>query len=85
MHNLAVYVKEGLSFPQNVSLENSADSYISIDFTSFSVLTHFPLFITLFIFMHVFNWILSNIDEGFSINLSANVFVVGDFNVHNKD
>ena len=28
MHGLAVYVKEGLPVAQNVSLENSADSYL---------------------------------------------------------
>ena len=27
----------------------------------------------------------SNIDEVLSINLSANVFVLGDFNIHHKD
>ena len=33
----------------------------------------------------VFNSILSNIDEVLLINPSANVFVFGDFNVHQKD
>ena len=28
MHGLAVYVKEGLPFARNLSLENSADSYL---------------------------------------------------------
>ena len=28
MHGLAVYVKEGLPFTWNLSLENSADSYL---------------------------------------------------------
>ena len=28
MHGLAVYVKEGLSFAQDLSLENSADCYL---------------------------------------------------------
>ena len=28
MHGLAVYVKEGLPFAQDLSLENSADSYL---------------------------------------------------------
>ena len=28
MHSLAVYVKEGLPFAQDLSLENSADSYL---------------------------------------------------------
>ena len=33
----------------------------------------------------VFDSISSNIDEVFSINPSANVFIFGDFNVHHKD
>ena len=33
----------------------------------------------------VFDSISSNIDEVLSINSSANVFVFGDFNVHDKD
>ena len=33
----------------------------------------------------VFDSVSSNIDEVFSINPSANVFVFGDFNVHHKD
>ena len=31
MHGLAVYVKEGLPFAQDLSLENSADSVSKID------------------------------------------------------
>ena len=33
----------------------------------------------------VFDSILSNIDQILSINPAANVFVFGDFNVHQKD
>ena len=33
----------------------------------------------------VFDSVSSNIDEVLSINLPANVFVFGDFNVHHKD
>ena len=33
----------------------------------------------------VFDSVSSNIDEVLSINLSANVFVSGDFNAHHKD
>ena len=33
----------------------------------------------------VFDAILSNIDEVLSINLSAYMFVFGDFNIHHKD
>ena len=35
MHSLAVYVKEGFSFAQELPLENSADSYLFLTgFTS---------------------------------------------------
>ena len=56
----------------------------STDFTSFSVLFFFPLSIT-FIFMSMFDTVLSNINEVISINISANGFVFGDFNVCHRD
>ena len=57
MHGLAVYVKDGLPFAWDLSLENSADCYIlmfSTCFTSVSVLLLFPLSITFFVIMHSF-------------------------------
>ena len=47
MHGLAVYVTKGLPFARDLSLENSADS-------SLSVLLLFPVSITFFIIMHSF-------------------------------
>ena len=57
MHGLAVYVKEGLPFARNESLENSADSYLCfrlalLHSVSLSVLLLFPLSITFFVFVH---------------------------------
>ena len=86
MHGLAVYVKEGLLFAQDLSLENSADSYLcsqlallhSVPYLFFLCRSPSPLLCT------VFYSISSNIDEIISINPSANVFVFGDFNVHHK-
>ena len=52
MHGLAIYLKEGLPFARELSLENSADS--STGFTSVSVLLLFPLSIILFVFVHGF-------------------------------
>ena len=52
MHGLAVYVKEGLPFARDLSLENSL--LFSTGFTSLSVLLLFPLSITFFVFMHDF-------------------------------
>ena len=87
MHGLAVYVKEGLPFAQDVSLENSADSYLCFQLA----LLHSVSF---FFFLYrppssslctIFDSISSNIDEVLSINPSANVFVFGNFNIHRKD
>ena len=86
MHGLTVYLKEELPFPQDLTLENSADSYLCFRLA----LLHLVFY---FFFLYrspssslcmVFDSISSNIDEVLSINLSANVFVFGDFNVHHK-
>ena len=73
MHSLAFYVKEGLPFARDLSLEKSSPS----------VLLLFPLPITFF--WTVFDSISSNMDEVLSVNPSANVFVFGDFNIHDKN
>ena len=55
MHGLTVYVKEGLPFAWDLSLENSEDSYMFLtDFTSFSVLLLSPTSNFFFAFMHSF-------------------------------
>ena len=84
MHGLAVYVKEGLPFARDLSLENFADSYLCFQtgFTSLSVLL-LLLSIT-FVFCTVFDSISSDLEEVLSTNPSA-VFVFGDFNVHHKN
>ena len=53
--------------------------------TSLNVSRLFPLSIAFFVFVHVFYFISSNIDEILSISTFADVFVFGDFNVHHKD
>ena len=78
MHSLAVYVKEGLPFARELSLENSADLLHSVSYFFFFYQS--PLFLCM-----VFDSILSNIDEVLSINPSVNVFVFVDFNVHHKN
>ena len=87
MHSLPVYVKEGLPFAWDVSLENSADSYLCFQLALLHSVSYF-----FFLYRSpssalctVFDSISSNIDEVLSINPSANVFVFGDFNVHHKD
>ena len=86
MHGLAVYVK-GLPFAWDLSLENSANSYLGFQLALLHSVSHF-----FFLYQSpssslctVFHSISSNIDEVLSINPSANVFVFGDFNVHHKD
>ena len=86
MHGLAVYVREGLPFAQDLSLENSPDSYLCFQLA----LRHS---VSYFFFLYqspssslctVFYSISSNIDEVLLINTSANVFVFEDFNIHHK-
>ena len=86
MHGLAVYVKEGLPFAQDLSLENSADSYLCFRLALLhSVSYFFFLYRSLSSSLcTVFDSISSNIDEVLLINPSANVFVFGDFSLHHK-
>ena len=83
MHGLTVYVKERLLFAPDLSLENSAGSYLYFRLALLHSVPYF--FFTFFAFVMVFDFISSNIDEILSIKPSANVFVFGDFNVHHKD
>ena len=86
-YGLTVYVKEGLPFAQNLSLENSADSY----FCFWPSLLHslscfFFLFRSPSLSLYTaFDSVLSNIGKVLSINPSTNVFVFGDFNLHHRD
>ena len=87
MHGLAVYVKEGLPFARDLSLENSADPYLCFQLTLLHSVSYF-----FFLYPSpssalctIFYSNSSNIDEVLSINRSANVFVFGDFNIHHKD
>ena len=87
MHGLAVYVKEGLPFAWDLSLENSADSYLCFWLAllhSVSCLLFLYRSPSSSVYM-VFDSISSSIDEVLSINPSANVFVFEEFNVHHKD
>ena len=87
VHGLAVYVKEGLLFARDLSLENSVDSYSCFRLALLHSVSYF-----FFLYRSpssssctVFDSISSNIDEVLSINPSANVSVFGDFNIHHKD
>ena len=83
MHGLAAYVKEGVSFARDLSLENSADSYLCFRLALLHSVSYF-----FFLYRSpssslctVFDSISSNTDEVLSINPSANAFVFGDFDV----
>ena len=86
MHGLVIYVKEGLSFKQDLPPENSLCSYLcfrvalllSVSYFFFLYRSHS------FSLCTVFYSITSNIDEVLLINPSANVFVFVDFKVHHK-
>ena len=87
MHGLAVYVKRGLPFARDLSLENSTDSYLCFRLALLHSVSYF-----FFLYRSpssslctVFYSISSNVDEVLSINPSANVFVFGDFSIDHKD
>ena len=87
IHGLAVYVKEGLPFARDLSLENSADSYLCFRLALLHSVSYF-----FFLYRSpssslctVIDSFSSNIRDVLSINPSANVFVFWDFNVHHKD
>ena len=80
MHGLAVYVKEGLPFARDLSLENSADSYLCFRLALLYSVSYF-----FYLYQSTSLSISCNIDDVLSNNPSANIFVFGDFNVHHKD
>ena len=87
MHGLAAYVKEGLPFARDLSLEKSVDSYLRFRLALLHSMSYFFfLYRSLFsLLCTVFDSISSNIDAVFLINPSAYVFVFGDFNIHHKN
>ena len=85
MYDLAVYMKEGLPFARDLSLENSVDPYLCFRLALLHSYLFFLYRSLSSLLCTVFDSILSNIDEVLLINPSANVFVLGDFNFHHKD
>ena len=86
MHGLTVYMK-GLPFTQDLSLENSADSYLRFQLALLHSVSYFFFLYQLpsSSICTDFYSVPSNIDEVLSFNPSANVFVFEDFNSHHKD
>ena len=58
MHSLAVYVKEGVPFAHNLSLENFVNSHLCFWLALLHSVSYFffPLSITFFVFMHGFGF-----------------------------
>ena len=85
MCGLVAYVKEGVHFAQDLSLKNSADSYVfgwlyfTQCLTSFSFIDHLLHLCAQFLILY------HQTDKVLSINPSANVFVFWDVKVHHKD
>ena len=75
-------MREGLPFVRDLSLENSADSYLCFRLALLHSMSYFFFLYRSPSLCTVIDSISSNIDEIFSINPSANVFV---FNIHHKD
>ena len=87
MHGFTGYVKEGLPFARDLSLENSEDSYLCFRLALLHSVSYFFFLYRLpyLSLCTAFDSVSFNIDEVLSINTSANVFIFGDFNVHHKD
>ena len=79
MHGSTVYVKEGLPSAQNLSVENSQDSYLCF---RLALLHSVSFFFFLYRFPLLRLFYLTQLR--FSFKTSANVFVFGDFNVRHK-
>ena len=87
MHDLAVYVKEGLPFARDLSLENSADSYLCFRLALLHSVSYF-----FFLYRSpssalctVFDSISSNKMRFSRSTHLLMFFVFGNFNVHHKD
>ena len=83
MYGLAVYLKKGLSFAWDLSLQNSADSYLCFRMALIHSLSYF-----FFLYQSpslslckVFDAFLSIVGKVILIKQCPNVFVFGDFNV----
>ena len=87
IHGLGVYVKDELPFAKDLSLENSANSYLCIWLALLHSVSYFYFLCqsTSLSLCMVFYSISSNTDEILLINSPANVFVFRDFNIHHKD
>ena len=82
-HGLAVYVKEGLPFAWDLSLEKSADCHLCFRLALLHTVSFFFFPYQSPSLCKVFNSISCNIDEVLLIKSSANVFVFGEYIYYN--
>ena len=87
VHGLAVYVKEGLPLARHLSLENSVNCYYVFEWLYFiQGLTFFSHFWSPSSSLcTVLDAISSGVGEVLLMNPSANVFVIGEFNIQHRD
>ena len=87
MHGFAIYVKEGLPAAWDLLLEKSTNSYLCFCLALLHSVSYFFFFYRLpsLSLCKVFDAVSPNINEVLLINPSANMFVLGDFNIHHKD
>ena len=76
MYGLALYVKEGLPFTRDLSLENSTDSYLCFRLALLHSVSYF-----FFLYRSPSSFLRTVFD---SISSNLDVFISGDFNVHHK-
>ena len=86
MHGLAVYVKEGLPFALDLSLEKFAFSYLCFQLALIHLVSYlFVLYLSPSLSWCMVFDVSAKINEVLSINPAANVFFFVDFSVHHKD
>ena len=86
MHGLAVYVKEGLPYARDLSLENTGDFYLRFPLALLDSLYYFFfLYRSPSSLCSVFDSISPNKDDVHLISSSATFFAFGDFRAHHKD
>ena len=80
MHGPSVYVKKGLPFAWDLSLENSADSYLHFPLALLHSMSYFlSLYWSLSSYLHtVFDPISSNTDSNFSSKVVWKIIVMGE-------
>ena len=79
LHGLAIYMKEGLPFARNISLENSPYSCLCFRLALLHSVSYF-----FFLCRSPSLPLCTVFDQVLPINSSDNVFIFPDFNVHHK-